>query len=58
MYDCLNINNIIKVETVFLVYENLAKIFKVLVKTINCINVDESKVRFENKRSTFNQFNK
>ena len=58
MYDCLNINNIIKVETVFLVYENLAKIFKVLVKTINFINVDESKVRFENKRSTFNHFNK
>ena len=54
----VNINNIIKVETVFLVYENLAKIFKVLVKTINCINVDESKVRFENKRSTFNHFNK
>ena len=53
MYDCLNINNIIKVETVFLVCENLAKIFKVLVKTINFINVDESKVRF-----TFNQFNK
>ena len=58
MYDCLNINNIIKVETVFLVYENLAKIFKVLVKTVNFINVDESTVRFENKRSTFNQFNK
>ena len=54
----VNINNIIKVEAVFLVYENLAKIFKVLVKTINFINVDESKVRFENKRSTFNQFNK
>ena len=58
MYDCLNINNIIKVETVFLVCENLAKIFKVLVKTVNFINVDESKVRFENKRSTFSQFNK